>query len=819
MHAKVVVTDPQGCGVQTVLRPDRMGETLRFPIVYDTVCFACQHQTLLWHSVREGPGMKPASLSGQRLELGTFVCGGVKNTALKALRNIGTKEAPADLFRSYHSQGKAQAEERTKGAANPVPVGTCNHHQVGDHRLIRVPGCERGEDSPQAVSHQNDRLLRCFTDAVTQIADRHHAVVDARNFEIRRLNVIKSRFQFLPQGAPEETTDTVTVDQYQRTCMLHSQNLPTCFQSVNRTIKPLTHQVRKVSLKGSVAIRNNQRSVGMTESGMGFLEELYHGAYREDLLLSPGAPVDQPKVDDFVTRYLEIVKRYNPLELEKDTRIPDSLMKELKDLGIFGLTIPRKYGGLGFTTSEYLMVVEAMAKSDMALVLIPLAHLSIGLKGIVLFADEDQKTKYLTPAASGEMVFAYALTEPKTGSDAQHIETRADLAEDGTHYVLNGSKTYITNGNYAGGMTVFAQLDPDNRPGFMGAFIVETAWEGVEIGKDMPKMGLKVSSTTPIRFKNVKVPRENLIGEPGDGFKIAMNILNYGRLGLGAASAGLMKQSVEDMEKRATSRTQFGVPIRQFELIQEKIVRARAHAFASTNVTLLTARMLENDPLMNVAIESSHTKRYGTDECWNTLYDALQTAGGAGFIQTMPYEKRMRDFRVTTIFEGTSEIHAIYPPLTIFRRVGKELKGKGGVARLKAVYRLSRPMLQAGAAGTDTTLRRAMSAARESERLFRKLLRYGLVTYGKDIVHKEFFLRRMTRLSTSLFWLVSSVSVLRSQYGDRPISEEHRALMDYLIAEAKEVQTSEGVTAAGERERAHSSVIAATSAEGAAVGS
>lgn len=552
----------------------------------------------------------------------------------------------------------------------------------------------------------------------------------------------------------------------------------------------------------------------MDRTDMGFLEELYHGVYREDLLTAHGSPVDAQKVDAFVTRYHDIVGRYNPLELEKSTRIPDSLMDELKELGIFGLTIPRQYGGLGFTTNEYLLVVEAMARSDMALVLIPLAHLSIGLKGIVLFANEEQKRQYLPPAASGEMIFAYALTEPKTGSDAQHIETHARLSEDGSHYLLNGGKTYITNGNYAGGMTVFAQLDPENRPGYMGAFIVETGWAGVEVGRDMPKMGLKVSSTTPIRFKDVRVPAENLIGEPGDGFKIAMNILNYGRLGLGAASSGLMKQSVEDMEKRASSRRQFGVPIREFELIQEKIVTARAHAFAAANITSFTARLLEENPLMNVAIESSHTKLYGTDECWNTLYDALQTAGGAGFIQSMPYEKRMRDFRVTTIFEGTSEIHSIYPPLTVFRRIGKELKGAGGVKRLAAVRRLSRPVLKIAVAGGDPTLRAAMSAARDSERLFRRLLRYGLIRHGKRVTGQEFFLRRMTRLSVSLLGLVASVVTLRNRYGDRPVGEEDRALLHYLIAEAREVQAQNGTPEGGMREQAHRMVMAATSTVG-----
>ena len=188
--------------------------------------------------------------------------------------------------------------------------------------------------------------------------------------------------------------------------------------------------------------------------------------------------------------------------LESLGRLPQEMLQEMAGIGLFGLTIPAAYGGLGFSTWEYMRVVDEMVRLDMAAALASLAHLSIGVKGIELFGNESQKQKYLVPAASGEMIFSYALTEPRIGSDAQHIETRAKLSPDGGHYLLNGQKTYITNANYAGALTVFAQMDPA-RPGFMGAFIVETGWAGVKIGKDMPKMGLKASSTAAIQFRDV----------------------------------------------------------------------------------------------------------------------------------------------------------------------------------------------------------------------------------------------------------------------------------------------------------------------------
>ena len=545
----------------------------------------------------------------------------------------------------------------------------------------------------------------------------------------------------------------------------------------------------------------------MREVTGGFLEQLYDGHLDKKRLETASGRIDEKKVSAFMERYKEITKPFDPATLEEAGSLPQELLGELKDLGIFGLTIPEEYGGLGFTLSEYLRVVEEMARSDMALVLVPLAHLSIGVKGVVLFGSEDQKKKYLTKAASGEMIFSYALTEPKIGSDAKNIETTARLNEAGTHYILNGSKTYITNGNYAGGMTVFAQLDPEKEPGRMGAFIVERDWEGLTVGKDMPKMGLKVSSTTPIRFKDVQVPVENMIGEPGDGFKIAMNILNYGRLGLGAASAGLMNQSLQDMAKRGESRKQFGVPIREFQLIQEKMVRAKAHAFAARNMTFFTAGLLEEDPLMNVAIESSHCKLYGTTRCWETLYDALQAAGGAGYISTLPYEKRMRDFRVTTIFEGTTEIHSIYPPLTLFRNEGKKLsKLTSPLAKLKALWKVSRPAGLGRATLGEALLDRAIRTAGRSETIFKRLLARGMWKFGKKVVGQEFFLRRMTETSLSLFQLVASVATVRKEFGAE-IPESERALLEYLIEETRLVQKQASGGLERSLERVHEQVM------------
>jgi len=509
-------------------------------------------------------------------------------------------------------------------------------------------------------------------------------------------------------------------------------------------------------------------------------------------------------IETIIQKYLEVNSEYPASYLEEKGTVPVDLMKKLGSNDFFGLTIPRKYGGVGLSLRQYLHIVETLASQDMSLGILALAHLSIGIKGIVLFGNAEQKRKYLVPAASGEMIFSYALTEPRTGSDAQNIETVAAVSEDGSHFIINGSKTYITNANYAGGLTVFAQLDPD-KPGYMGAFIVETAWDGVTIGRDMPKMGLKASSTAAIQFQDVKVPKENLLGRPGDGFKIAMVILNYGRLALGAASAGMMKQSLRDMTDRAASRTQFGVSINQFELIQEKMVKARVHGYVASAMTTFTAGMLESNPTATVAIESSHCKLFGTTRAWDTIYDALQVAGGSGYLTTQPYEKRMRDFRVTTIFEGTTEIHSIYPALFVLRTLSKRLQAKAS-GRLPQVITLVKKMfggIRWPIAFDDKIMNRALRFAKASARRVCLMILAGFLIYGESITRKEFFLRRISTLSLYVYGIIAVLAKLEAaRKSGRPIDTELNILA-YFLEEARQTRKLNQRVFSTRQERLH----------------
>jgi acyl-CoA dehydrogenase family protein 9 len=539
-----------------------------------------------------------------------------------------------------------------------------------------------------------------------------------------------------------------------------------------------------------------------------FLMNVYFGDLDQTPLQQHQGFVHDEKTKDIIAQFLDLSRQYPARSIEDAGRVPEALLEKLKTIKFFGLNIAAPYGGLGLSLRQYLMVAEVVATNNMDLGFTALAHLSIGTKGLVLFGTEEQKQKYLPKAASGDMIFSFALTEPKTGSDAQHIETWATLSEDGQSYILNGTKAYITNANYADAMTVFAQLDPAN-PGHLGAFVVETTWEGVKIGKEIPKMGLKASSTAAVYFKNVRVPKENMIGKPGEGFKIAMTILNYGRLALGAASAGLMGQSLKDMLKRSGSRKQFGVPIHQFELIQEMMVRAEVNGFISSSMTAFAASMLEKNPLAAVAIESSHCKMFGTTKAWGTIYDALQMAGGSGYLSTHPYEKRMRDFRVTTIFEGTTEIHSMYPALYAIRSLTKKMQNLkwGKLGPFAFLVRTLLVRSKWDVTYDDKTMRKALRIARGHARQVRTLMVGGVFFFGRRLLQKQFLLRRITYLSIYLFGLLAALAQIESIRKTGKDCQKEMQLLAFFTEEARLFRKHHSKLFVTRKERLHNRII------------
>jgi acyl-CoA dehydrogenase family protein 9 len=365
---------------------------------------------------------------------------------------------------------------------------------------------------------------------------------------------------------------------------------------------------------------------------------------------------------------------------EKDFRkwdhegeLPHEFLDEMKQFGLFSLIVPEEFGGLGLSATGYSRVIQELTRYDGSVVLTAGAHSSIGMKGLLLFGNDEQKKKYLPKLATGEMIAAFCLTEANAGSDAASLKTKA--TEHADHWLLNGEKIWITNGGFADFFTVFARTESKDASGKakITAFIVTKDLPGVSSGPHEDKMGIRASSTTTISFVNVKVPKENVLGEVGGGFKVAMNILNNGRTGLGGGCVGAMKFLIEQATKQAKQRKQFEQPIANFGLIKQKIGKMVVNTYAAEACVNMVAGMVDRGH-KDYAVEAAISKVFATEALWDTVDEALQIAGGNGFMREFPYERIMRNCRINRIFEGTNEILRLFVALTAMNDVGAQLK-------------------------------------------------------------------------------------------------------------------------------------------------
>uniref|UniRef100_A0A8C4E6D3 Complex I assembly factor ACAD9, mitochondrial n=1 Tax=Dicentrarchus labrax TaxID=13489 RepID=A0A8C4E6D3_DICLA len=365
-------------------------------------------------------------------------------------------------------------------------------------------------------------------------------------------------------------------------------------------------------------------------------------------------------------------------KIDREAKIPPETLNGLKELGLFGVMIPEEYGGLGLSNTMYARLAE-ITSLDGSIAVTLAAHQAIGLKGILIAGNEAQKQKYLPKLASGEHIAAFCLTEPGSGSDAASIQTRATLSEDGKHYLINGSKIWISNGDMADIMTVFARTEvvvDGVKKDKISAFIVERAFGGITSGKPEDKLGIRGSNTCEVSFDNVPVPVENVIGEVGGGFKVAMNILNSGRFSMGSSSAGMIKKLIELTSEYAASRKQFNKSLAEFGMIQEKFALMAINAFVMESMAYLTAGMMDRPGLPDCSLEAAMVKVFSSEGGWICVSEALQVLGGLGYTKNYPYERYVRDCRILPIFEGTNEILRMYIALTGMQYAGKVLTGK-----------------------------------------------------------------------------------------------------------------------------------------------
>ena len=425
----------------------------------------------------------------------------------------------------------------------------------------------------------------------------------------------------------------------------------------------------------------------------------------------------------------------DPARFDEEETIPEEVIRAFAELGMLGLTIPKEYGGLGLSSTAYACVFGTLSQIDPSLGVLVGVHCGLGSKAIVLFGSDEQKARYLPMLARGETLAAYALTEPQTGSDAQHIvsSARRNAADDG--WLLTGEKLWIGNGHRAGVIATFAQTEVVRRGETVRrptAFIIRPDMEGFEVVETIRKMGIRGSTQARLRYTDLQVPDDHVLGQVGKGFGVAVHVLNGGRLTLAAGCTGASKMVLGEMARYAEQRVQFGSPIAAFEITQRKLASLAAETYAADAMLgLLAAAMDRADS--DAALEAAIAKVFCSELIWRASDEMVQVAGGRGFVKPYPYERWLRDARINRIFEGTNEVLRLFIALN-----GVE----GPAARLKELgAALRRPLSNLGLVSgyARGRVRSALGATAEMEVPLHESLHE----------HRKYFVRHVAELAAA----------------------------------------------------------------------
>lgn len=409
-----------------------------------------------------------------------------------------------------------------------------------------------------------------------------------------------------------------------------------------------------------------------TLTASSFAKPLFLGELHETMVLPYPrmAPEEQRRVDALIADlHAWAREHYDARAIEEQRWIGDDVLAALGELGVLGLWVDPAHGGLGLSQTAYCRVFEAISEIDATLGIVLGVHQSIGYKGIGLHGSDEQRQRFLPDLASGRKLAAFALTEPNAGSDAYHLETTAELQPDGS-YVLNGDKRYIGNGSRADVLTTFARTPS----GAHVALLVEADMPGFEVGERYDTMGLRANDLRRLSFRDVRVPKANVLGSEGQGFSIAMEILNNGRMSLGTASVAAARGLTDMAIAHVREREQFGRPLAEFELVQDKIGWMVSYTYGLEAMCYLTTGLVDRG-MTDYSLESAMAKVAGTDFIWQAANRAFQLAGGKAYLRSEPYEKILRDIRIFPIFEGANDVLRSFIALNGIEPLAAQLGG------------------------------------------------------------------------------------------------------------------------------------------------
>jgi acyl-CoA dehydrogenase family protein 9 len=538
-----------------------------------------------------------------------------------------------------------------------------------------------------------------------------------------------------------------------------------------------------------------------------FTRGIFAGVVLDSLLFPYPPPLDVRSADEART-VRRLIKDLRKLEgdvidsakFDEEETIPDNVVRAFAEIGMLGLTIPKKYGGLELSSSAYARVFETLTSIDGSLAVLVGVHCGLGSKAIVLHGTDQQKERYLPALARGDYLAAYALTEPEIGSDAQNIKTTATPSKDGSHWRLNGRKIWIGNAHRAGVIATFAQAAVHRRGESvqrMTAFLVRPDMPGFRVVGTVRKLGIRGSTQAELSYEGLEVPADHLLGGVGRGFGVAVHVLNAGRLTLAAGCTGATKRTLREMASYAEQRVQFGHPLADFEITQRKLSRTASDIYASDAMLGVLASLVDRGD-NDFSLEAACAKVFASEMVWRAADDMVQLAGGRGYVKPFPYERMLRDSRINRIFEGANEVLRLFIALNGIQAPAEALKEIGSALRrplrnlgLLGGYATSRVRLRLGQTSTlDFDVHERL---KKNKDYFEKHVAElggatdrSILRHREKIVDSQLVLERLANMAIDLFATACVIARTQSLIDERgaETSDREIALCDLFCVEA-----------------------------------